>query len=320
MTTIPVHEVVNNSLPAEEIHRRFAAEVVRGIKSVYWARDGFESVSVSTILNGAWRNIGYAARYGTPNDVYNYIYYTNQLIRAWFTYTMNDGKPVTLTVANRQIEVMGKFSDSRIGVNEVLEGIWTASVLRDKDSLAFYAQIPLEFTEKAGGMEDILFELILLFYQGLIKGLDHPNEAVEIHNRLIDLQDWEEYRKYIDDKFSEFEFRYMFKYRCWEVTYIFLPVLNIYYAVLANRQEEYEKAVHEALLKWREYYSMQYLEPNGEESNHTSYSSGYIALPILAACAFAYDRGMTLQTVSSEYIPEWLIKGDFTGTELLIKD
>ncbi|MDJ1486019.1 Imm49 family immunity protein [Cytophagaceae bacterium YF14B1] len=307
-----------STIPEEKRTSRFSQRVLSELQYIIKLKDNVRAYSIDGVARSYWHNIGYSARYSSSNFVYNYIYYTNQLIRAWFTYTMNDDKPVTVQIADRQIETTGKFSNSGIGVYEVLEGIWTASVIRDKDALAFYAQIPLEFTERAQGMEDILYECMLLFYQVLIRGTDNPNEAAGIHNRLIELLDWDQYRRYIDDKFSEYEFQYMFKYRSWVVRYIFLPVLKIYYAVLAKKQEEYESAVYNALLQWKEYYTL--TDTGNEKFDHSTEPDGFISLPILAACAYGYDRGMSLQTVSSEYIPEWLIKGNFTGLELLVKD
>ncbi|MEY3444020.1 MAG: hypothetical protein RLZZ519_2301 [Bacteroidota bacterium] len=38
--------------------------------------------------------------------------------------------------------------------------------------------------------------------------------------------------------------------------------------------------------------------------------NGWISLPLLAACAYAYDHGMDLN-VESDYIPRWLVTGDF---------
>lgn len=58
---------------------------------------------------------------------------------------------------------------------------------------------------------------------------------------------------------------------------------------------------------------------NGQEFDHSTISSGYLALEIVAACAYAYDRGMKLNTVESDYIPKWMIEGNFDKFELLVK-
>ena len=169
-------------------------------------------------------------------------------------------------------------------------------------------------------MEDILTEIMFFFYQTLIEGSDKPAEAAQAYRELESLLNWDEYLKYIDRKFSEADYQYMFPSRAKAVSHLFLPVLRIYHAVLSNDQDQYEQIVYEALLQWKEYYQQNYIDERGQEQDYTTEPGGFIANPILAACAFAYDRGMKLETVSSDYIPEWIIKGDFAGLELLVKD
>ncbi|MDJ1486023.1 Imm49 family immunity protein [Cytophagaceae bacterium YF14B1] len=304
----------------EQARQQYSSMVSDKLVSIRNAKNKFPGHKLYLTAQDYWRNIGRSSMYGTPTYVYNYLFYTNQLVRAWFTYTMNDGKPVTVHIADRQIETIGKFSQSGIDIDQLLVGILTASVLRDTEALKFYATIPLEFTEQADGMQDILTEIMFFFHQMLIEGSAKPVEAAHAHKELEGLLNWEEYRKYIDKNFSEADFRFMFKYRSWTVSYKFLPVLRIYYAVLSNHQEKYEQYVHDALLKWKEYYQINFTDERGQHLDYSTEPEGFIAIPILAACAYAYDRGMSLQTVSSEYIPEWLIKGDFTGLELLVKD
>jgi hypothetical protein len=47
----------------------------------------------------------------------------------------------------------------------------------------------------------------------------------------------------------------------------------------------------------------------GTEKNRQD-KNGWISLPLLAACAYAYDHGMDLN-VESDYIPRWIVTGDF---------
>ncbi len=47
----------------------------------------------------------------------------------------------------------------------------------------------------------------------------------------------------------------------------------------------------------------------GTQENRSN-ANGWISLPLLHACAYAHDHGMEIE-VESDYIPRWLVTGDF---------
>ncbi|MCU0439112.1 MAG: immunity 49 family protein [Raineya sp.] len=44
---------------------------------------------------------------------------------------------------------------------------------------------------------------------------------------------------------------------------------------------------------------------------------GWLSMALIGACAIAYDKGMKRE-VESDYIPNWIVKGDFEGLELVV--
>lgn len=80
------------------------------------------------------------------------------------------------------------------------------------------------------------------------------------------------------------------------------PRLQLWSAIIQKRQSDFDIALEKALDGHKLYW--------GSEENRQK-KSGWISLPLLAACAYAYDHGMDLN-VESDYIPRWLVTGDFS--------
>lgn len=294
---------------------------VEDLNGVRQMRNQFGTVSLPGNIHSFFRELGNANLYSTASLIYNYLYYANQLNYAWFQYTLHSGQSVKFMIVDKEVETIGQFSTDSIGTFHVMKAIQTALILRDKQALDFYAQIPLSFTEQAP-QEDMLFETMFLFYQVLLSGKDTTSEAQATYNHLAQMLTWEEYKQYvmIEGFNDESVWKLIFEMRKQTTESIFLPVLHIYHHVLQRNQAGFEKAVEEALYRWKAYYSLQFTDVDGEEYDHTLDPTGYLSLPILAACAYAFDRGMRLINLESKYIPQWLIAGNVEEMELLVND
>jgi len=254
------------------------------------------------------------------NHIYNLLYYYSQLNYANFLIRTNVGKHIKFTIADKLLETVGEFKNSEIGTGYVITGIAAARILRNQSFLDFYADIPVTFTEQQN-QEDIIWETMMYFYQTLIKNGDDINAAASTYHHINSFLTWDEYKKYIkvEGYNSLHIWKDVFETRKVTVEAFLLPVLQIYHYILHQDQDGYEKAVYEALIKWKGYYTMPKYVENGQEFDHSTISSGYLALEIVAACAYAYNRGMKLNTVESDYIPKWMIEGNFDKFELLVK-
>ena len=296
----------------------------QGYNKIRTLRDNFENVNQDSLVQSTSYHLRITGYSKMENDAYNYLYYSNQLNKAWFEYNMNEGKSIKLTIVNKIVETTGKFNHVHsIGAGGVAAAILFATILRDRNSLDFYANIPFEFTEKAP-QHHLLYEIRMALFQTLIKRIGNEHEAHGAYYEYNKLMNWDEFKKYInhvDDFLTESVWHdHIFEGTQRLGKYIFLPELAIYHSILHKDQESFEEAVYDALTKWKEYYTMKYTDSNGEEKDHSLLAEGYWAIPIIAACAFAYDRGMKLKNVESDYLCDWMIEGRFEGFELLIKD
>ena len=77
------------------------------------------------------------------------------------------------------------------------------------------------------------------------------------------------------------------------------PIFDLWASFLSDKEEEFNQRLEKALLLYRDYCS---------DDPKNAYI--LISYPLTALAAMAHDRGWKL-TVSSDYMPEWMIKGVF---------
>ena len=291
------------------------------LPKIFWLRDKLSEVNFTNIRHQINRGLGFTGHYSTDNYTYNYLYYCNQLSKAFFQYSLADGQPVRIQIADKTIETIGKFSpnDNETGAMNVVRGIELALILRDKEALQFYPTIPFEFTEKAQH-DDIIAEIMLIFFNMLAQNTADVAAAATTFQQIQDHLQWEEYKKYVryTSFLNESMWRYLFGHRQEKVEFLYLPLLKVYFFILENKQAEFEEAVYEALQQWQQYYTKKYVE-QGEEFDRSFEPEGYWCIPMIAACAFAHDSGMKLANIESDYLCDWMIEGRFEGFELLVK-
>lgn len=281
----------------------------------------FPDYNIDTVIGWLFRDTGLTRLYNDEQLTYNYLFYLNQLRFAWFQYTINDSKPITLKLVDRQIQTTGKFSNSRISSSDVAEGIQTALLLRDKTALDYFAKIPVSFTEQTN-QEDFLVEIMMAFYQLIARGNEAPKEAQATFKHLREQFEWDTYSQYVaKEGFNqEWVWKIIFQDRKEYAEYVSVPVINIYHQVWENNRAGFEDAVRFALEQWKVYYTKTWVDENKEDQDRSLWGQGYLSLPIAAACAYGYDRGLQLENLESSYIPQWLIEGDFNGLSLLLNE
>jgi hypothetical protein len=282
--------------------------VVRGIESqnehFAYEKENWETIFFSACADNTFTCLGESNMYSTANQTYTFLYHYNQMYYAWYLSTMNHGKPLVLQIGDKDIHTMGKLHTGAISSFFLLRCISTAMVLRDKKALDYYATIPVEFTEK-GRQDDLMYETMMFFYQVLLKGAPNPNEPEAAIMHIEKLYDWEEYLStvYQEGYNTSDIWRILFDTRKPLFEHIHVPVLRIYHAILHKDQAQYEDSVFTALQQWKAYFSIGEYELHGQEYDNSTQGEGFLALPIIAACAYAYDQGMKLETVESDYIP-----------------
>ncbi|MEY3444260.1 MAG: hypothetical protein RLZZ519_2541 [Bacteroidota bacterium] len=80
------------------------------------------------------------------------------------------------------------------------------------------------------------------------------------------------------------------------------PEMEVWRWVLSKEPKEMNLAIKAALESHKALWST---------ADKRSRDAGWLSLPLLHACAYAYDHGMDIN-VESDYIPRWLVKGEFS--------
>jgi hypothetical protein len=290
-----------------------------------WVKDFItRDTSLDTTLWALKSSLYYTGHYATSDDyTYTYLYYTNQVNLAFFKYSMNDGEEVELELGGQKFTKTGQFkpNNAKTGCLAVIYGIELAFIMRDKAALEYYATIPYSFTEKAG-QEDVISELMLAIFQLMIKGEENEVEFAAVREGITQHLDWDFYRKFVTKTafLDEYMWKILHGYQTERVEFLFFPLIDIYERIYVNDAAGFNEAVYQALLKFQQYHTKQYVDYNKEEYDRSQAPEGYWALSIIAACAVAYDRGLSLTDVSSDYLCDWMISGNFEGSKLMYDD
>lgn len=77
---------------------------------------------------------------------------------------------------------------------------------------------------------------------------------------------------------------------------LWLPIMELFFLAFHKKEEQFNACLEEYILSKKKW-----IVDNNEEDN----SSYWIDFPLLAACSFAYDLGVSI-TVSSDYIPDFV--------------
>lgn len=80
------------------------------------------------------------------------------------------------------------------------------------------------------------------------------------------------------------------------------PQSLVWIAIFQQDQAKLDLALLAGLQAHKEFWG---------NSTNSQKEYGWLSFPLLAACAYAYDHGMDIN-VESDYIPRWLVTGDFS--------
>lgn len=91
----------------------------------------------------------------------------------------------------------------------------------------------------------------------------------------------------------------------YQINYLTIPYFRCLQSVLEGNQNKFDKLLYDGLQKHRIWAEIKASKKDIPIPNSNN-SSGFVSIPLLAACCLAYDNGMKIN-VESDYIPEWLI-------------
>ncbi|WP_375448443.1 Imm49 family immunity protein [uncultured Fibrella sp.] len=190
-------------------------------------------------------------------------------------------------------------------------------ILREKEALQIYGQVEIYYDDSFVAYTD----RALACWHPLWKALCQ-NDAASLkstlpsvlafeqqeHRKAIDRNAWQ-VGDYIGDNTTPFSTGGVALYfERDRIEYLNLPFLQVLTHLLADNAVGFNHALQTALEKHRYYYEC--IEDDfGQQRNKPH---GWVSLILTAACVLAQQRGIA-RTITSDYIPDWLIEGDFAG-------
>lgn len=223
-------------------------------------------------------------------DIFTHLFYAHQFGVNHFKISMKSG-PVTLKVGNTDIQVEGNPDNSYTGFGIWSQIFYLAMILRDKQSLEYIFSIPdsfmLKSTFSASERDRIVTEIFRNIYS--------PDEL------LKSIQKYEAYTTPEDHPLRE-----NFK------KYLYDPMVDVLKAAIEGEEESFNNRLENALKAHRDFYSV-------EKQNYGSPADpfSWLSFKLIAICVFAFDNGMPVR-IKSDYLPEWMITGDFKECQLII--
>jgi|GEM_PF-6671091 len=222
--------------------------------------------------------------------------YYNNLAKAFYHLAYSVGARVTVKFRNKPVQHMGVAYKSNMGFSDWLNSYSIFRVLRDQQGLNILEHITDNAMDRAETSWDKLDKNMLLFLCNL-------NETPKVREEYLIAaikSTHSDSGDYLQEAFA-IEF----------VTYLYEPLLFVYEALLRNNEEDFNAQLIEALTRHKTYYDT-------KKNNRCNDYKGWISWRLLGAVALAYDNGIKIN-VKSDYIPEWMYKGDFDTSAITLR-
>ncbi|WP_041557583.1 immunity 49 family protein [Cellulophaga algicola] len=288
---------INKTITPMEESDRYLNKYINALENTTF--EVFENDVTKKSLNGyAFSLIRELSKYTTcPNQdralQTKALHYFKILAKAFYHLAYSVGAEVTVQFRDKPVQHIGVAYKSNMGFADWLNTYSIFRVLRDQAGLNVLEGITDSAMDRAETSWDTLDKNMLHFLSSL-----HTNPKTR-EKLLIDAikSTHPDSGDYLQEGFA-IEF----------VTYLYEPLLFVYEALLRNNEEDFNAQLIEALTRHKTYYDTQ-------KNKRCNDSNGWISWRLLGAAALAYDKGIKIN-VKSDYIPEWLYKGEFDTATL----
>lgn len=170
------------------------------------------------------------------------------------------------------------------GPNTWLNSLWASVICRGHNLVEDLFQIPLEIIREGGGTFDEYMYSWIATLQGYFRGDDVYAQI----NRSIELTDPE-----------------ILQFGSPEIVLLrYFPAMKLLYNIAANEPDKFNENLAEAVELHRRFWTA-----NDERASNPD---GFLALPLTALAAVAYDNGIQID-VSSDYLPRNFVTGFWSG-------
>lgn len=200
-----------------------------------------------------------------------------------FASATSPGKTVSIDLGDETFEITGQSTTAYVDVDTWLYAYFGAVIARDNAGIKTLCAVPEEVHAHADlkpGPFDLAFVRAL-------KGLYEPE--ANMGQLLVDAMEASD-----PDNLSKDRREY--------ATRILYPQLPLYRCILSSDQAEFNEKLDQAIVEHKAFW--------GKKDRHFN-KKGWIALPLIAVCATAFDNKEFVMTFETDYIPDWLAKGEF---------
>jgi hypothetical protein len=260
-------------------------------------------------------------------DFFSFLFYANEI---GINYIKRDFfSENEIFIGKKNIKVNGRNKSIK-EVQDLTIFILLSIILKDVRNKAFYSSLNIEALEPNEKEDSYYSKKSYFFYIKLFKAIceqDTLTILTEI-DFLILFEKNEYSKKIISQQTSYYETDYLedistpyssgYPPLFWEaeqIEYLKIPFLKVLKSVFEGDNASFNDYLLYVLEKHKEYFSTYSIiqgEPLADDP------TGWISLPLIAACAIAHDKGMKRE-IESDYIPEWLVKGEFEGLKLVVE-
>lgn len=222
---------------------------------------------------------------GKAKDAMDYLRLSH-LSRLWHWHGMTgDGPHLVCLPGIADFEAGRMRPNVDVNVPSVLKGIEIAIILRDYPAGCIYRQVNFDAISNFGGVQMATWS---------------ANELRAMQQVGVDDARASELFMLAESSLLELISQ---KPESSELEPLFAPLFRAWAALLGPRDPEtFNAEIRSHLVNWKADYS--------STKDGSSVVNGFVSFHALAACAYAHDLGMEI-TVSSDYIPEFLIRGGF---------
>ncbi|MBH0059458.1 immunity 49 family protein [Pseudoalteromonas sp. SWXJZ94C] len=213
------------------------------------------------------------------SDQLRYLMLLKEFGAANFEFVMRVDETFSVTIDGETFELTGGHKTSHMNTGAWEKAFYSAVILRDRSAIHSLREVN-ETVFLNANLKCNTFDLALVnIMQNLFTG-------------GADMGDLLEKALLADDPDND---RLPYSY------HILLPLIAVYRCIFTPDAEgEFNSEMRDALGKHKDFWKKD------------SYAKqGWISLPLIAAAAFAYDRNGYKLDFETDYIPNWLVTGEF---------
>lgn len=229
----------------------------------------------------------------SKNEIYQHLFYTLQFGINYMKLATHADEQVQLKIGDSIATTVGFKTRDYIGYGNWELLFYLATVLRDEQSIFFINTIPNSFMERS----NVSFDELDFAAADILKSLNE-NDALPKAIR--------NYRKIEPSLKHETELRKNFN------RYLTTPMVNLIDSLEQKSSKAFNDVLEKALHSHYEFY-----KEKREDYGRPGDSFGWVSLKLLSVCAHAYDKGIKIE-VESDYLPYWMITGNFKDCKLTV--